>query len=280
VFRTAATRLEQDKPREIVLIEGGVGDFLQNLPFILASRSRNYTYFVLSHFRNSSIFFRTIRQRIDRYFIYSDLTGLNNARVSLAALAETAGRDIARCPRVQYFTNMPFMAQKPLFKNAKSIIGIHLGGSAFSIGTQKRFGVVSKALPSKLITRLLSDNFNFVLFGSKEEIAAMKFQERENLKFVHDKNITSSLSYVSQCRCLIGSDSAFKTMSAMLKIPTIVWLGDYRDDARDQIFINPYLADGVMSIIRYTNLESEEQFNAALDLTKGMLSKLSPAGPG
>jgi hypothetical protein len=255
------------------LIEGGIGDFLQNLPFVLANRSQNYRYFVLTHFTDAHVFFDTIRQPIQQFFFYSDLNQLKEARASLAKMS-----NCIRCPRSKYLSNINLVSRKLLFKDTKPVVGVHVGGSEFSIKTLKQFGHVSKALPPSLPIRLLSDTMNVQLFGSEAEISKMKLHERKNFKIVCDRNIMFSLSYVAQCTFFVGSDSVFKTMSSMLKIPTIVWLGDYRDDFRDQMFINPYLSDGVMSVIRYRNLESQEEFDRAIDLTKEILSKLSRKG--
>ena len=55
----------------------------------------------------------------------------------------------------------------------------------------------------------------------------------------------------------VGSDSAFKTLSSMLQIPIMVWLGDYIDDMKDNTFIKPYVSDGHMEVLRYTNLKNQ-----------------------
>jgi hypothetical protein len=76
----------------------------------------------------------------------------------------------------------------------------------------------------------------------------------ENLAVVSHDDPIKSLSYVKQCNAFIGSDSGFKTMSAMSKIPTYVWLGDYIDEPRDKLHIDPYVCDGVMEVFRYKDV--------------------------
>jgi hypothetical protein len=61
-------------------------------------------------------------------------------------------------------------------------------------------------------------------------------------------------------------------MSAMNKIPTFVWLGDYIDEARDSMFIDPYVTDGVMEIFRYK--DANRQFDRGIENTKNFLERI------
>jgi hypothetical protein len=76
------------------------------------------------------------------------------------------------------------------------------------------------------------------------------------------------LSYVQQCDVIIASDSSIKTMSSMLKIPTLVWLADYRDPPRDSMFIDSYTQAGVMEVFWYKNFNDLQDVSSGIDLTK------------
>jgi hypothetical protein len=58
----------------------------------------------------------------------------------------------------------------------------------------------------------------------------------------------------------------------MNRIPTFVWLGDYRDEPRDQNFIDPYIKDGVMKVFRYKDVEA--QFERGMAMTKEFLNEV------
>jgi len=111
-----------------------------------------------------------------------------------------------------------------------------------------------------------------MVFGLEEELKGMGIRQSETLKFVCDPNPAKSLSYVGQCAAVIGSDSGIKTMSSMNRIPTFVWLGDYRDEPRDQNFIEPYIKDGVMKVFRYKDVDA--QFERGITMTKEFLQEV------
>ena len=72
------------------------------------------------------------------------------------------------------------------------------------------------------------------------------------------KKIMDSLSLVHQCDFFVGSDSAFKTMASMLKIPTIVLHENSPNHFRDRVFIKPYLNSKVMFVYKYKKLQGLE----------------------
>ena len=57
-------------------------------------------------------------------------------------------------------------------------------------------------------------------------------------------DVQSCLELVKLCSSFIGTDSVFKTMSSMNRVPTKCILGDFPDEIRDQYFINQYEKDG------------------------------------
>lgn len=237
----------------VIAVKGGIGDFLQCVPFIL--EHPQYRYLVASHSDCAPEFFGSL--------------GIKVEELSLGRL-----KGVASCPRNLFFSKNPFPQQPLIFTDNRPVIGIHLGGSDYSLNVEKRFGFPLKALPLLVLRKLvLKDlHYNFLLFGSVDELTEFGIGETSHLKFVKNKDISVNLSHVAGCSAFIGSDSAFKTMSAMLRIPTIVWVGDYRDDFRDSNFIDPYVRAGVMFVFRYKDLSSYNEVSSGVNFSLERLS--------
>jgi hypothetical protein len=249
---------------QIVLLQGGIGDFLQCLPFIDANKKNHIRYCCVTHLKGAKDFFNTIGVEPSALFVFKTLEEQNQV---LNALPRS--EQYVHCPRTQYFDIFPFDNEKPLFTNGKPVVGVHVNGSAFSIDTQKKFGMILKSIPARVIKELKSKDYNLMVFGLEEELNGMGIKQSDTLKFVCDPNPAKSLAYVGQCAAVIGSDSGIKTMSSMNRIPTFVWMGDYHDEPRDKNFIDPYIKDGVMKVFRYKNVES--QFGRGMEMTKEFL---------
>jgi hypothetical protein len=252
---------------QIVLLQGGVGDFLQCLPFIDANKKNNIRYCCVTHLKGAKDFWDTVGIEPEALFIFKTLDEQNQV---LNALPRT--EQYVLCPRTQYFDIFPFNYEKPLFTNGKPVVGVHVNGSSFSIDTQKKFGMILKSIPARVIKELKSKDYNLMVFGLEEELKGMGIRQSETLKFVCDPKPAKSLAYVGQCAAVIGSDSGIKTMSSMNRIPTFVWLGDYRDEPRDQNFIEPYIKDGVMKVFRYKDVDA--QFERGMTMTKEFLNEV------
>ena len=252
---------------QIVLLQGGVGDFLQCLPFIDANKKNNIRYCCVTHLKGAKDFWDTVGIQPEALFIFKTLDEQNQV---LNALPRS--EQYVLCPRTKYFDIFPFDHEKPLFNNGKPVVGVHVNGSSFSIDTQKKFGMILKSIPARVIKDLKSKDYNLMVFGLEEELKGMGIRQSETLKFVCDPNPAKSLAYVGQCTAVIGSDSGIKTMSSMNRIPTFVWLGDYRDEPRDQNFIEPYIKDGVMKVFRYKDVDA--QFDRGMAMTKEFLQEV------
>jgi ADP-heptose:LPS heptosyltransferase len=238
-------------------IKGGIGDFLQSLPFMMDNLQ--HEYLVASHHDRVREFFAAV--------------GINVEEMLLGRLV-----GVPICPRKLFLGSNPFPKGKLLFTGKQPVIGIHLGASSFSLNVERRFGFPPKALPITVLEKLLAfgPHYNFILFGSPAELDAfaVDWSKFENLKVAPNADITLSLPHVSECDALIGSDSAFKTMSAMLHIPTIVWVGDYQDTDRDDKFITPYVRAGVIKTFRYTDLTSMVAVSEGVDFCLRRLSEV------
>jgi tetratricopeptide (TPR) repeat protein len=236
-----------------LMVQGGVGDFLQSVPFLLERKTSNLKLLVVSHFRRAGHLFSHLAIDVDKYFYFSTMEELRRIRASLGNLG-----GIVPCPRSWYFKESPFAPKELAFADSRPVLGMHLGGSEFSIAMQRQAGVVTKHLPVELLHRMLSSNrYNIILFGAPDEIRTLGAHETDRLKFACFDNIAESMCVVEQCDAFVGSDSAIKTLTAMLKVPTVVWLGDYADPFRDNVFIAPYVHGGVMQVYRYKKLSDD-----------------------
>jgi ADP-heptose:LPS heptosyltransferase len=225
-------------------IHGGVGDFLQHLPFILKHRSAKYI--VATHFLNAKAFFETLGILVTKYYFY------NNADEHRVIRRELKKNPYSYwCPKKVFFDHIPFKtALKPKLKT-DVVIGLQIGSSRL---TNSPLSVV---FALQLIETLLKMGCSMILFGTKKEIDQLKLKPRKELFFATDQDITKNLSLVQYCDLLIGGESVFKTMSSMSKIKTLVIHEDNNNRFRDRVFTNPYIKAGVMHVYKYKHLEKE-----------------------
>lgn len=239
---------------DIFYCGGGLGDMLQFSNFI--ADNIGSTYIVHSHFKNIKNFlvnfnlqkcysleYSSNEERIDQLKFLSSRYEITNTK-----------RDIFFSDKVK---KIIFKKQQNNFKNKNlKTVGLHPFGSSFGRDFYKKYGIPSKEIPESVVIDILGNpNFNFLVFGSKNEISSLPIKEKENIKFVSYENIFDSLSCVLKCDLMLASDSCFKTCASMLRIKTICVIADFDDSIRDNFFINPYVSEGVMKIIR--NDESE-----------------------
>ena len=147
-------------------VKGGIGDFLQCLPFM--KKNPQHQYLVASHYNRAVEFFSAL---------------------DIKVLELPFGRmiDVELCPRELFFEDVLF-GEGPLhFLNGCPVIGVHLGGSDYSISVEKRFGFPPKALPLAVLKSLVvNQRYNFAVFSSPLELHNLipNWQKfiKENLK--------------------------------------------------------------------------------------------------
>ena len=113
-------------------------------------------------------------------------------------------------------------------------------------------------MPLEIVKKIITDDHNYIIFGSKEELSSYGLEACDNV-LLTDMQMPSCLETVKLCSKFIGTDSCFKTMSSMSRIPTYCLLGDFKDPTRDSYFINQYEKGLVMKVFRFKNLESEKE---------------------
>lgn len=244
-------------------IHGGIGDFLQHLPFILKNKSSRYI--VATHFKGAPSFFKSLKVKVDRYYFYSNI---EEYRAIRNFLKEHKHSYI--CPRALFFKVFPFDKLKALHHTQGKWVGIHPGAS--SLGSYKAIPV---EFIKMLVRYLNQEGFKVILFGTKHELSKMQRLKNKNTLFASDTNIIKNLSRVDHCDFFIGSDSVFKTMASMLKKPTIVLHQKHKNNFRDRVFIKPYINEHMMFVHPYTNFNKHEMKSALQFISNVMKLKLN-----
>jgi ADP-heptose:LPS heptosyltransferase len=235
---------QKSSKKNYLEIHGGVGDFLQHLPFILKNKSAKYI--VATHFLAAKDFFETLGIEVAKYYFYNNPDEHRAIRSELKKIKYSYW-----CPKQVFFDTVPFKAQEKLKLKTNVLIGLQIGSSRLTNSP------LSIKFALKLVEVLLSIGCSLILFGTKKEINQLKLKSRKELFFATDKDITKNLSLVQSCDLLIGGESVFKTMSSMSKIKTLVIHADDNNRFRDRVFTNPYIQIGVMNVYKYKNLDNE-----------------------
>ena len=240
-------------------IHGGIGDFLQHLPFMIKHPNENYV--VITHFAKAKAFFKALNIHIKKIYFYKNGDEHRAIKSRLRKKAQSL-----LCPRIIFFKKNPFKLSTVFRFKKKPIIGLHMSTSNQTGGTLDEKFVLS------LIKKILDQHMTIVLFGTQDELKALRLKTNPNLIFASHHDIIKNLAFVKSCDLLIGAESVFKTMSSMLKIPTLVYHHDNNNHFRDRVFTNPYIKAGVMSVYKYQALEKE--IEPAIDFALQTIKKL------
>lgn len=237
------------KTNGVLIVKGGAGDFLKCLPFMISNK--NINYIVVSHFTGAERFYNDLGIKINRFYFFKDQD--QRALIDKELLATS---NLYPCPQSDFLDPSFFADPNPLPN--KKTVGIHIGGSQFAVNEQIKHGVLRKNLTPDFLYALLDlldeKDFNLILFGTQDEMSALNLTKYKNLILANSPEILKNLTYVKHCNLLIGSDSVFKTMSSMLKIPTLVLLANVKDGYRDRVFIKPYVKRNIMKVIKFNDL--------------------------
>lgn len=249
-------------------VRGGIGDFLQSSWFI--KNNSNQQFIVHTHFDGAELFFKNLGVKNVSFYHFKN-TEEHDAQADkiLVDHGENSTTNIKECPRsfyssVDLFDDFEAEAKDFVkkFSEVKQIIGIHPFGSSFSSNVYTKFNLPVKFIPSEIVKNIINPDFNYIIFGKKEELDSYGIEESGNILHTN-LSIEGCLELVKRCYKFIGTDSGFKTMSSMRRIPTFCTLGDFEDYLRDSLFINQYEKDGVMQVFKYTDLS--EKHEALLD---------------
>jgi ADP-heptose:LPS heptosyltransferase len=244
-------------------IHGGIGDFLQHLPFILKNKSAHYI--VATHFKGAPAFFKSLNVKVDRYHYYSNKEEYRAIRDHLKK-----NQHAYICPRALFFKTSPFKTLNTPKKTKRKTVGIQPGAS--SLGSHKAIPV---GFIKDLVGHLNQEGYTVILFGTKKELSPLQKLKHKNIRFASDNNIIKNLSLVNLCDLFIGSDSVFKTMASMLKKPTIVLHQHIKNNFRDRVFIEPYIRSHIMDVYKYSNFNKTDMKSALQFISNTMKLRLN-----
>jgi ADP-heptose:LPS heptosyltransferase len=227
---------------------GGLGDMLLSLESAIGDRIID----VFSHFVGVEDFYRPFGVSVNRFQYFSSLNELWSIGIRSDALA-----------RMKYPT---FKLPKASFEppGEGRVIGIHIEGSRFSNEASRQNGRPIKDMSQEFLARLIGalnskEAFPYVFCspGRRVEVHEMfrKHYSRE-FKVIAFDDIWASLACVAHCHMVLATDSAIKTMAAILRIPSVVLVGDYPDPFRDEVFLQPYVTDGLMHLVRFRDIDT------------------------
>jgi ADP-heptose:LPS heptosyltransferase len=244
-------------------IHGGIGDFLQHLPFILKNKSARYI--VATHFKGAPAFFKFLNVKVDRYYYYSSQEEYREIRDLLKK-----NQHAYICPRALFFKTSPFKTLNTPKKTKRKTVGIQPGAS--SLGSHKAIPV---GFIKDLVGHLNQEGYEVILFGTKKELSPLQKLKHKDIRFASDKDVIKNLSLVNRCDFFIGSDSVFKTMASMLKKPTIVLHQYIKNNFRDRVFIEPYVKSRIMDVYKYSNFNKTDMKSALQFISNKMKLRLN-----
>jgi ADP-heptose:LPS heptosyltransferase len=229
--------------------KGGIGDLL----LCVQSAIEEKTIDLYSHYAYADSIFLPFGVSINRFDYFRNIEELN----SIYAPGES----------LKSLLHPKFvMPHSPFKKPIGKVIGIHIEGSRFSNEFWAKRGKPSKNMSDEFLVKLIQElqfaipNVIFYIFCDPHRtndvgqlLASVVYGDYFIISFT---KIWGSLSCVPHCSCVIGMDSAIKSMSAILSIPTVTLVGDYEDSFRDSVFLNPYINEGIMAVVKFNDINN------------------------
>lgn len=235
-------------------IRGGIGDILIRL----GSIKPNEHYTVISHYDKAADLIKPYTNN----FTYIPMQG---SIANIEGEIETTTYPELRIPK-EYIEKA-----KNSLPEDKIIIGIHPIGSKMSIIVDHQLRRPKKYMPPEFILGVVNElkahNIEFLLFCAPEEVSLFN---NLGLRIVCEEDIWNSFAYVACCDMFLSVESALKTVSAILHIPTVVAIGEYHDPWRVK-FIDSYVE---ITAIRFYDIRTVfTQFVNSAKLVLKTLSK-------
>lgn len=207
---------------------------------------------VLSHFENAEEFYRPFGVAVNRFQYFSSLNELWSIGIRSDALPRT------KYPKFK----LPKASIEP--PDGQLVIGIHIEGSRFSNEASRQYGRPIKDMSQDFLAKLIGalnskEAFPYVFCSPARRVevnALFKTNYSRPFRVIAFADIWASLTCVAHCHRVLATDSAIKTMAAILGIPSVVLVGDYGDPFRDEVFLEPYVSDGVMQVIKFRNMDT------------------------
>jgi len=249
-----------------IYVRGGVGDILQSWWYI--HNNKDDEYIVHSHYKNVKEIFDYLGAKNVSYYNFSDMESHNDG---VDAILKDFGQEIQQqtkdIPRA-FYSSFAFSFQDEelslsafeSFEKDQYTVGIHPFRSDFAQSVYKDHNLPCSILPLEVAKSVIEEDKNYLIFGRSQELSDYGLEEPSNVKFVSFPSILTSLNTIKYCKKFIGLDSCFKSMSSMQRIPTLCVIGDFPDNTRDVMFIDQYVKDSVMTVIKTKNTTEDQEY--------------------
>lgn len=237
--------MEKSKPLKRIV--GGIGDFLQVADDAI-EESRIKVY---SHAKTAGDFFSGLG-------VQAEVQHFTNIEAISPSVEEG---DLLRT--LFYNFSPPEKSLDLAYSNIGNqdyVVGIHPLGSVFwNEYVQKQHIPIQKIIEPTAVRSLINlfdTHTRIIIFGAPGELENYKqaLSDLPNITWVEYENIWDSLAHVLCCHLVIAMDSCIKSMSSGNRIPSIVFVPNTHDPFRDQLFIDPYVSQGLMNAIKYNTI--------------------------
>jgi len=251
------------KQKNSYVVKGGLGDILQHLPFMIENKS--LSFIVLTYFKGAAKFLEDLGISNCKFIYYVD-------RIEYSRYNKLLNEkiNVYQCPRNILFKSPPFLKINVDFQDKqRKVIGVHLNSSHMN-----QINTIPELFFLNLTKKIIKNKFNLLVFCSDQEFKKMKEIKSKFIKYSHNLNVIDNLACVPNCDAFIGSDSAFKTMSSMLGIPTIVIIPNNQTSTfTKRTFLHPYVGREIMSIYTFTNI-NEKKISNCLSYVEKKLNEI------
>jgi len=251
---------------EYRLLAGGLGDIYLKLENALDGES---PLIVVTHYADIWAVLKPFESRLNIdsvQYIRPDKYLQKRSAYNIDVFRQM-GVDLVSVRTSQYPKYDLYKNDEDVFLYMRPMLAFHPFGSKLSNEFWDAQGKPKKTLPNDCITyivRCLEPYYRIVMFCTDQEWDSLS--DRVKLHTTYPKNVPfwGREDWIKQCDVFLGSDSAIKTIAAAAKVPSYVFVGDYEDSYRDEVFLNPYIKDGVMEIFKYKDF-STKNFDPAIE---------------
>lgn len=239
---------------EIACVQGGITDLIMSLE----DAQKEDKVYIYSHFKQAKELYAPFVKETEQIY-YDSINAAQTLKFNFPHrfLPKRLHPNVSAPKEAREYAESMLDVWNP---NKKKVIGVHPVGSRLSNQFWAQFNQPLKYLPKNFLGKIMSDlDSIYLLFGAREDL--LNYASLANGKnprvFLIDEPIWHSLAFVEKCDLIIGVDSAIKGYSAIKNIPTICLVGDYEDPLRDEVFLLPYVKEGIMHVIKFRDLNEQ-----------------------
>lgn len=250
---------------EKIYVRGGLKDIAQSLWYIQNNPSKEY----LVHTHNPDVeqLFNFYNCKNTHYYFYEDEKSHDETVEEMIRDHASENQENISDISKSFYSAFQFgFAQEEIassivdsFPENKPVVGIHPFVSQFSSKIYKSFGIPDITMPHDLLEEIISEDFNYLIFGNKEELKKVNI-DKDNVTLAYNEDLLTVINLVKFCDKFIGTFSSFKTISSSQQIKTFCIMPLRAvHKGLESYFIDQYVSDGVMRVYRIEDYELEKE---------------------